>query len=174
MQWCTCTHSSIVSYPARVRRPRFWTFWTRKDDDKDYCGEEVMKRRRRTTTRIWTFVWFPLREKRKMNWYYCHLYGSHRTLRYSLHPIAAWHHQEWSLHYHLCTNSSVPPRHHHRNISSIPRLYIYTWNNSVVIILGGTDTDMIINSTRRLTIHHHHPTCQPLLSFCCTYQHNHI
>ena len=46
--------------------------------------DEVMMRRRMTITRTWTFVWFPLREKRKMYWYYCHLYDSHRTIHNTL------------------------------------------------------------------------------------------
>ena len=31
----------------------------RTDDDKVYCDDEVMRKRRKTT-RTWTFVWFPL------------------------------------------------------------------------------------------------------------------
>ena len=71
----------------------------------------------------------------------------------------------------ICTNMTPS----YKIINSITQLYVYTWNNRVVIILGGErmDTDMTTNSRRRLTIHHHHhPTCQPLFSFRCTYQHN--
>ena len=79
------------------------------------------------------------------------------------------------VHYHLCIKSSVLIWHHRITNKRITQLYVYTWNNRIVIIPGGErmDTDMTTNSRRRLTIHHHHrPTCQPLFSFRCTYQHN--
>ena len=79
-----CCHEVILM--MRRRRWRRMTT-TSTDDNKDYCGEVMMMRRTMMTrTRTWTFVWFPLREKRKMYWYYCHLYGSHWTICYSLHP----------------------------------------------------------------------------------------
>ena len=58
------------------------------NNNKEGQREGLMMRRRRTTTRtwMWTFVWFLSREKRKVYWYYCHSYGFHRTIRYSLHP----------------------------------------------------------------------------------------
>ena len=76
-----CCHEVMMKMRRRRRKQ------TGTDDDKDYCGDDMMIRRTMTTRkRTWTFVWFPSQEKRKMHWYYCHLYGSHWTIRYSLHP----------------------------------------------------------------------------------------
>ena len=58
---------------------------------------------------------------------------------------------------------------HYRTINSITQLYVYAWNNCVVIIIWWDkrwtrtmDTDVTTDSTRRLTIYHHRPTCQPI------------
>ena len=42
------------------RRGRRGRTTTRTDNNKDFCGDEVMVMRRRTTRkRRWRFVWFP-------------------------------------------------------------------------------------------------------------------
>ena len=91
------------------------------------------------------------------------------VIHYTQHTllIAAWHHHEWSLYCHPCTRSSfqrINTTPSYKTINSITRLYVYTWNNSVVIILWEQrDTDMTTNSTRRLTIHHDRPICHPII-----------
>ena len=118
---------------------------TRTVNSKDYCGDEVMMLRKRTMiAKSSTFVWFSLREKKKVYWCYCHLYDSHRTIRYSLHPT--WTTDSGmaslqimvtlsSVYQVICTNMTSS----YKTINSITQLYVYACKNSVVIILVGTD-----------------------------------
>jgi len=72
-----------------------------------------------------------------IGWYIIHCTRHKILIATSLHH----HHHEWLLHCHPCTKLSIPICHPHININSITQSYVYTWNDSVVIILGGTDGD---------------------------------
>jgi len=101
------------------------------------------------------------RENRKISWYYYHLYGSHWTIHYSLHPTyiilkVTWHHHEWPLHcLHPCTKSSVPTQNHHIIQSTASPNCTFMLGIIVLQISWGeqmgSDTDVTTNSTRRLT-----------------------
>ena len=78
------------------------------------------------------------------------------------------HHHEWSLHCHPCTKSRTNMTPSYKTINSITILCVCAWNNSVVIILVGTDGNGHGQQIRCWL------TYQALLSFRRTYQHNHM
>ena len=106
------------------------------------------------------------REKRKVQWYYYHSYGSHWTIHYSLHPAYNTDSDTTSSSSRMVvTLSSLYQVIHtnmtqlyHRTIYSITRGYVYAWNNSGVNILGETDEhghDKKFNKQIDIIIHQH-------------------
>ena len=121
----------------------------------------------------------PSKRKRKVQWYYYHLHGSHWMIHYSLqhpsfitiliaHDIITNGHT-LSLVYQVIYTNMTPS---YKAIHSITILYVYAWNNSVVNILGGIDGHRHDNKFNKGVDIIQHIIL--LLLFRCMYQHNHI
>jgi len=117
------------------------------------------------------------RKKRNVQWHYYHLYGSRRTIHYLSHRTrhtilivtSSRMVGRLSSVYQVIPANTTPS---YTTINVITQLYVYVQNNSVVIILGGTDGHGHDNKFNKYVDIIQHTN--PLLSFCRTYQHNHI
>ena len=116
---------------STIKTTSHYPLTTRTNDSKDYCNEvAMMKKKTRTRTYIW------------------HMAPIGRCIIHHTRVHHTRHHHKW-----IITNgcytvirvqlfqvipTKMPPS-YYRIFNSITQLYVYTWYNSVVIILGGTD-----------------------------------